>query len=458
MWYARPELPRTSAWRLTLAFTLIVLLVNTSVLAMVYRLTVVERGQQLEQSVLLAAQTYQQLAGSEAVDAGDLQVLIASRARRSANMILALESGNSTVGNLSQLPPNLPAYPNTARFPVAVANLQGKTSVDMAIGTVLTLQDARLMVGLFDDNQSQHRQDFILASAVALIASVLITLIVGFLFNRKITSRIRELSGQLARIKDGEQLSRLPVREHADEYDAISAQVNSMLDEIDELLQSVASVTDNIAHDLRTPLARIRFRLEDAASSQGNTQPWLHEVIAELDEVLATFESMLELSRLEKGIRETALADCDLQVIARDVVELLAPVAEAEGQTLTLFEEAPAPIRGDSSLLFRAIYNLVENAIKHAGAGAAIIVEQSAVQIRVRDNGPGIPEADRERVFRRLYRLDQSRHTKGTGLGLSIVRAVARLHGADIVLGDAAPGLLATMTFTAHSTPESPAL
>lgn len=366
-------------------------------------------------------------------------------------MILVLESSNGTVGNLSQLPLNLPAYPNTGRFPVAVANLQGKTSVDMAVGTVLTLNDTRLMVGLFDDNQAQRRQDFILASVLALTASALITLIVGFIFNRRITGRVRVLSGQLAKIKDGEQLARLPVRKQGDEYDAISGQVNDMLDEIDELLQSVASVTDNIAHDLRTPLARIRFRLEDAASTQGDSQPWLYDVITELDELLATFESMLELSRLEKGAGGAAHTNCDLQAISRDVVELLTPVAEAAGQTLTLAEDAPGHVVGDASLLFRAIYNLVENAIKHAGAGAAIVVQQSALRVSVRDNGPGIPQADRERVFRRLYRLDQSRHTEGTGLGLSIVRAVARLHGAEIVLGDAAPGLIATLEFPGHN-------
>jgi len=457
MWYARSEFPRTSIWRLTLAFTLIVLLVNASVLAMVYRLTVVERQQQLENSVLLAAQTYQQLAGSATVSADDLRALVSSRAQRAGNMILALESGDSTVGNLSQLPQTVSSYPDISRFPIAVANLQGKTSVDMAIGTVLELHGARLMVGLFDDNQTENRQDFILASALALLASVLITLIVGFLFNRKITGRVMELSGQLAQIKDGDQLSRLPVRDQGDEYDAISCQVNDMLDEIYELLQSVASVTDNIAHDLRTPLARIRLRLEDAASSRGdNTQPWLQEAIADLDEVLATFESMLEQSRIEKGLQHRALIDCDLQAISRDVVELLAPVAEAEGQTLVLLRQVPAYITGDSSLLFRAVYNLVENAIRHAGTGAKITVEQSALAIRVRDDGPGIPAADRERVFRRLYRLDQSRHTLGTGLGLSIVRAISRLHGAEIMLADAAPGLIATITFSAQSTPKKP--
>lgn len=448
MWFASPELTRTSAWRLTLAFTVIVLLVNASVLGMVYRLTVVQREQQLEHSVLMAAQTYQQLADSAALDTNGLKTLVAQRARRAANMILVLESGTDTVGNLSQMPINLPVYPKTGRFPVAVANLQGKTSIDMAIGTVVALEEARLMVGLFDDNQSQQRQDFILASAVALLASLLITLVAGFLFNRKITARVRVLNGQLAKIKDGEQLSRLPVRDHGDEYDAISGQVNGMLDEIDELLLSVAGVTDNIAHDLRTPLARIRFRLEEAASAEGKTQPWLHEMIAELDEVLSTFESMLQLSRLERGIRGTDHTDCDLQAISRDVVELLTPVAEAAGQTLSLFDDAtPVRVQGDASLLFRALYNLVENAIKHAGPHAAIVVQQSALQVTVRDNGPGIPEADRERVFRRLYRLDHSRHTEGTGLGLSIVRAVARLHGADIALTDAAPGLIVTMAF-----------
>lgn len=447
MWSERPEQSRTSAWRLTLVFTLIVLLVNASVLAMVYWLTLAERQQQLDQSVRMAAQTYNELAGSGAVAADGFKSLVAERARRAASMILILETPEETVGNLSQLPSDLPAYPATGRFPVAVANLQGDTTVEMAVGTLLTLPGARLMVGMFDDNQAGQQQEFLLASAVALAVSLLITVVVGFWFNRRIADRVRGLSERLANVGNSEQLTRLPVRERGDEYDAISRQVNGMLDQIDELLQSVASVTDSIAHDLRTPLARIRFRLEDAERDKEGNHPWLQSVIAELDEVLATFESMLELSRLEKGALDTTRTQCDLEAIVSDAVELLTPLAEAAEQTLFLETEAGFFVQGDSSLLFRAFYNVIDNAIKHAGAGRRIEVRQAGRCISVRDNGPGIPEADRERVFRRLYRLDQSRHTEGTGLGLSIVRAVVRLHGADVMLDDAGPGLIVTIKF-----------
>jgi len=447
MWSAGREQTRTSAWRLTLIFTLIVLLVNASVLGMVYWLTLAERQQQLEQSVRVAAQTYSELAGSGALEGDALQDLVAERARRAANMILVLATPNTTVGNLSQLPSGIPGFPLTGRFPVAVSDLQGETSISMAVGTVLVLPSGSLMVGLFDDNQQQDQRDFILASLAALLVSLLMTVVAGFLFNRRIAGRVRRLSERLSQIKAGEQLTRLPVRESGDEYDAISLQVNGMLDEIDELLQSIASVTDNVAHDLRTPLARIRFRLEEAAEDELQNAPRMADVVADLDQVLETFEAMLELSRLEKGAAAGELVTCELPQIAGDVVELLLPVAESAGQTLNFHASDTSQVKGEPSLLFRAIYNLIDNAIKHAGAGASIRVDVHSRCVVVRDNGPGIPDADRERVFRRLYRLDQSRHTEGTGLGLSIVRAVAHRHGAQVSLGDAGPGLIVTMEF-----------
>lgn len=447
MWFADRAQTQTSAWRLTLVFTLVVLLVNAAVLAFVYWMITGEREQQLRSNVLLAAQTYRQLAGEGNVGSEALQRLIASRARGGANTLLALDTGARVVGNLSLLPAGLPQYPATGTFPVGVSDLRGEASVSMALGTVVALPEGRLMVAQLEGDRQGYREQFLLASGVALLVALVLSLAAGWLFNRRVVGRVRILSERMARIKGGELAARLPAAERGDEYDAIARQVNSMLDEIDELVQSLAGVTDNIAHDLRTPLSRIRLRLEEAGGQAG-APPWLEPVIADLDNVIATFESMLELSRLEKHSLPAGGQPCDLQAIADDVVALLSPVAEERGQVLEWRASGGEPVAGDASLLFRGLYNLVDNAIKHAGDGAHIRVHQAGHQVVVSDNGPGIPAAERERVFRRLYRLDQSRNTGGTGLGLSIVRAVAHLHGAGLTLSDNAPGLTVTLDFS----------
>lgn len=449
MWSARLRLyTRTSVWRLTLVFTCMVLLVTASVLGIVYWQTLGDRSQQLERNVLVAAQTYSELAASPTLGAEAMQQLVADRTRRSATMVLALQSGGRMHGNLSSLPEGLAQYPGTGRFPVVVSDLQGTATVSIAVGTRLPTPVGTLVVGLIDDDDQQQLQaDYLLASLVALFGAMLFTLVAGFLFNLRVVGRVARLGEQMAEVQAGRLDSRLPVSARHDEFDVIAGQINGMLDEIDELLQSVVSVTDNIAHDLRTPLSRIRLRLEEQATTGSEEQAWLADVMVDLDQVLDTFEAMLELSRMEHGAGKLELRECELHQICSDVVDLLAPVAEAQEQVLTLTLDVPAQVPGDRSLLFRAVYNLVDNAIKHAGPGSTIRVCQDGRQIVVADNGPGIPEADRERVFRRLCRLDQSRHTAGTGLGLSIVRAVAELHHARVVLADANPGLKATLSW-----------
>lgn len=445
---------RTSAWRLTLAFTLIVLLVNATLLVAVYWLTVSEREQQLQHNVLLAADTFRQLAQVEGDDGESLQRLVASHARGAANTLLALDADGAVAGNLSRLPDALPQYPDTGRFPVAVSGLSGEPAVELAQGTWIAVPGGRLMVARLEEDRGAYRRDFLVASALALALTLLLTLVAGYLFNRYQLKRLHRLSMRLEQIQLGRLETRLPSRAGGDELDVLAGQVNHMLDDIDDLLHSVAGVTDNIAHDLRTPLSRIRLRLEEATAvlaRQDAPPAWLVTAMgdnqADLDQLLETFDAMLELSRLEQGILQVEGQPCELATIAADVAELLVPVAEANGQTLALERGAPVVVSGDANLLFRALYNLVDNAIRHAGDGARIVIEQHGCGIAVQDNGPGIPVAEREQVFRRLYRLDQSRQREGSGLGLSIVRAIARLHGAEVSLVDAGPGLRVTLEF-----------
>lgn len=446
--------PRTSIWRLTLLFTLLSLIVNTFVLAAVYWLTVTERENQLERNVLMAADTFRQLAALGEDGEAGLRRLVNAHARSAATTLLALESSTGMSGNLSAFPPQLPRYPGTGLFPVAVSNLSGDAGVEMARGTWIAAGDGRLMVAQLETDPGDYRQNFLLAAVLGLALALLLTLVAGYLFNRRQLRRLRSLSEGIEQIQQGHMDTRLPCQSAGDEFDVLAGQVNRMLDEIDELLQSVAGVTDNIAHDLRTPLSRLRLRLDDIGTvlptepeSDTALQETLDDARADLDQLLQTFEAMLELARLEQGVLTLEGETCDLAAIATDAVELLMPLAEEQGQQLTLRCEGDGRVRGDASLLFRALYNLLDNAIRHAGEGARVSLRQNGASIVVSDNGPGIPAVERERVFRRLYRLDQSRNWPGTGLGLSVVRAIARLHGATITLGDAGPGLSVTLEF-----------
>jgi len=247
---------------------------------------------------------------------------------------------------------------------------------------------------------------------------------------------------------------RIPVRGTGDEWDGLAENLNSMLDRIEDLVESNRQVSDNVAHDLRTPLTRMRGRLEKAYNRQldlGQYHALIGEVISDLDEILRTFSSLLRITQIETRDRTAGFCNLDLTEIAREVVELFDPTAEEKGVTLQLAAGDRVDVVGDRDLLFDAISNLVDNAIKHGGCKGCVTV---AVSYRadgsvpsVADRGPGIPIEERKHVLRRFYRLERSRKSPGNGLGLSLVAAVASLHGARIEMADNDPGLRIELHF-----------
>lgn len=282
--------------------------------------------------------------------------------------------------------------------------------------------------------------------------------------------RINAVTGAIERIVTGDLSGRLPMNRRAGDLDRLGLLVNRMLDEIERLMGEVKGVTDDIAHDLRTPLTRLLAGLERARrrselSLEGGAAEYeraVEEAIRETRDLLGTFSALLRIAEVEDSARRAGFTRVDLGTVAADVVEFQAPVAEEKGVALeyerpALSADGPVALSGDPSLLFEAVGNLVENAIKFTPAGGRIVVRAFAVKgrvgVSVSDTGPGIPEAEREAVLRRFHRLEKSRHTPGSGLGLSLVAAVARLHGLNLRIESADPGCLVTLSVAATPVP-----
>ena len=283
------------------------------------------------------------------------------------------------------------------------------------------------------------------AAGFGVALTLLVSLLVGYLSSKVPLRQIEAINRTAGFIIDGDLSRRMPVRGVDDEFDRLGRTLNTMLDRINELMQAVRSATDNIAHDLRTPLSRLKHRV-DAARGEYAQRAVPVEILdcfgAEVDRVLTVFNSLLRLATIESGLLRQGFRRVELLPLLDDAVQFYEPVATERGIVLALPAAAARSVNGDRDLLFQAICNLLDNAIKFSPEGGAVSVDLldagRSLQIIVRDSGPGIPEAERERVFDRLVRLDASRNTPGSGLGLSLVRAVARLHHGEarVLAGD----------------------
>jgi signal transduction histidine kinase len=266
--------------------------------------------------------------------------------------------------------------------------------------------------------------------------------------------QINGITGAVERIVTGNLRERLPTRRGAGDLDRLVYLVNGMLDDIERLMREVKGVTDDIAHDLRTPLTRLLGGLERARRRTTSTEEYARAVdaaIAETKAVLGTFSALLRIAEVEDGARRAGFTRIDLGRIAADVVEFHAPVAEERGIQLSFDTDAPSQteMSGDPSLMFEAISNLVDNAIKFSPPAGRVAVRtfcyKGRIGVAVSDNGPGIPADEREAVLRRFHRLEKSRHTPGSGLGLSLVAAVAKLHGLSLRIDSSFPGSCVTL-------------
>jgi signal transduction histidine kinase len=313
----------------------------------------------------------------------------------------------------------------------------------------------RLMVGDDVERIADLQQSVLKGFALALAGVVAVGVACGFALSRAVQKRMSAISGTAEAIIDGDLERRIPVGGGDDDLARLAQTINRMLDRIAGLMDSLRQVSNNIAHDLRTPLTRLRQRLElslrQAEEPAHRTQ--IEGALRDVDAILATFSALLRIAEVEAGARRAAFRRADLAALARTAVEDFAPAAEDAGHSLALDSDGPAWIEGDPDLIMQMMVNLIENALRHTPAGSHIAVRVGAagegVALAVIDDGPGVPEAERERLFGRFYRLEHSRSTPGSGLGLALVSAVAWLHRAEVKLLDANPGLEVRVTFPA---------
>lgn len=320
-----------------------------------------------------------------------------------------------------------------------------------------TLAYVRSRVGDVGD-QSGFIAMFELAMIAVAVLLVVLAGLAAVLVTRRTVGRIEEINATSRAIMQSGLDRRIPLRGSNDEWDRVAENLNLMLDRIETLMGEVKQVSDNVAHDLRTPLTRMRGRLEKAYHAPRNNEAdasLIGDTIADLDAVLGMFASITRISEIETRARRSAFRALNLAEIAGEVVELYDAAAEQVATRLRLGGDRAVAVTGDRDLLFDAIANLVDNAIKHGRPGGKVTVTcrnaGEGAMIAIADDGPGIAADQRDHVFKRFYRLEQSRYTPGNGLGLSLVGAVSRLHGAEIALHDNEPGLTVQLSFPATS-------
>ena len=281
----------------------------------------------------------------------------------------------------------------------------------------------------------------------------------GALMSRNMLRRLDSINRTSSEIVAGNLTRRVPVSGAHDEFDVLAENLNRMLDRIERLMKGMREVTDSVAHDLRTPLNRLRQRLEQSQArmhATGADASEIERAIAEADQLIGTFNALLLIAETDAGTMRGALSPLDLASVAADVSELYEPLAEEKNVALNLVQPfgihpGDTVIEGNRSLISQALANLVDNAIKYTPPGGRVTIRPGlnfqSVDIAVSDSGPGIPQSDRPRVVERFVRLEASRHSPGTGLGLALVQAVAHFHNAELLLEDNAPGLRAILRF-----------
>jgi signal transduction histidine kinase len=360
-------------------------------------------------------------------------------------LLLTDASLHPLAGNLTTWPASVPIVPGNYTIQVDV----GDQGAQQALVHVAMVGHFILLVGRYNTIFAPLQTRFWYGLAAAIAVLSIAGLLIGLITRRALMSRIHSIRQTVSAIMHGDLKHRLPTHLNDDELNTLSRTINGMLEQIELLVHGVRNVSNSIAHDLRTPLAELRSRLEELALIRPPPEQAYAEIdgaVADVDRVIRIFDALLRLAEIDAGLRRSGFVAFDVADLAANAVEFYAPAAELKNIDLALRADGPVTVSGDPVLLAQALSNLIDNALKYAPVNGAIQVavrtrSDGTAEISVSDNGLGIAEAEKGKVVERFYRGDASRGTPGVGLGLSLVQAVAKLHGSALALTDQSPGL-----------------
>ena len=456
------RLLRTQAFRIVLVYVLLFAFSVTALLFFTYwntRRTIDdETDQVIEAEITGLREQYMRLN----IRGLDESVINRTLHPGQALYLLADSAHRMLAGDLDTWPSITPDPSNFVEFDYE-RRTSGVPETRRARGRIFPIQtpvgDYYLLVAedVHDRDITQRMFTTTLPWTVALI--LVFGLLGGALMSRNMLRRLDSINRTSGEIVAGNLTRRVPVSGAHDEFDVLAENLNRMLDRIERLMKGLREVTDSVAHDLRTPLNRLRQRLEQQQArlgAAGSDTSEIERAIAETDQLIGTFNALLLIAETDAGTARGAMSPLDLASVAADVCELYEPLADERNVTLTLIRPSgvhsgETMIEGNRSLISQALVNLVDNAIKYTPPGGRVTIRPGlsfqGVDISVADSGPGIPPEERPRVVERFVRLEASRHSPGTGLGLALVQAVAHFHNAELLLEDNAPGLKATLRF-----------
>ena len=446
-----PRILRTSSFRLTLLYAGLFGCSALILLGVIYWATGVYMSSSLDAAIdsdIIELEDSLEVGGS-----GSLTVQVTERLRQAPHgpMYYLLEdsTGEVIAGNVP------PFHGGDGRFDLKVPRPNSSSVAVYAHG--ITLADHEyLMVGVDALPRRQMRKLILRVFEWSSAITLVLAFASGAMMSGGLLRRVETISRAARDIMAGDFSRRIPVRGTADELDHLVGSLNAMLERNELAMESVRQVSNDIAHDLRTPLTRLRQRLELAHRRARSVDEWRRAAdgcISDMDAILETFGALLRIAQIETGMPTRRFTKVDLSELLRTVIEVYQPMAEEKDQPFTADIASGLTVWGDRELLAQMVANVIENAMKHSPAGASVglttIRSPSAIAVSVMDSGPGIPVADRGPVFRRFYRLESSRSTPGSGLGLSLVAAIAALHQVSIELIDNRPGLRVTLRFFA---------
>jgi signal transduction histidine kinase len=453
-----PRIFRTSSFRLTLLYAAFFSASVLVLLGVIYWATSFYMKAQLDAAIdgqLTELQEALQSGGSEAV-AQLIGELVSDAPEGPSVYLLQDRNGTVRAGNLPSLPPTPGIVEVELPEPVASA-----PQLRAIYGRGILLPGGDYMLVGADAYPLNEMHEVILrAFGWSLVVTLLLATMGGALMSGSLLRRVEGISRTAREIMEGNLSRRIAMRGVDDEFDHLAASLNAMLERTQASVEGMRQVSNDIAHDLRTPLTRLRHRLELArrqSQSADALRSAIDRSIADTDAILDTFGALLRIAEIESGTRKGGFAALDLSELLRTVIEVYQPMAEEKGQHVTADIAANLRILGDRELLTQLFANLVENAMRHSPAGARVTLIAAraggAVDVVVADDGPGIPTEERDKVVRRFYRLEASRTTPGSGLGLSLAAAIASLHDVPLQLDDNQPGLRVQIRFPEAAAP-----